>query len=402
MSLINREILHFKHAPNVTQERELEGLPNYEAIRPASLTNDDDFSCILNFFRKIIDETKLDGVKYANTSLLKHHIGHFCLNSGTVLFKIVEKKRGSGVAELYGYFTPLSEARTMWLDISKLFYQLTVEMPGSAQNAPFDYEKLQALSVNDIKNAQPIYRSSMENMLSELQNSAFPMNAVLSSLPESFYPSGVKVFPNGMVLEKTDGVQKEVLLSFDDAQISTHMKECNEPLKSASLASVPYVDDDKKSGGLFKLKKNDKTTAKAINQWYYKYTTDGQAQQQNCDFIKLNKPLEYSPVSDTFAAYTGRLGANADVLPVVESATVYVPPASETKAMVVTSVGTPPPLQKQSTPELSSAPPPKPTLPSSPKAVKPPKPSKPEKKKPVGKVHPLLAQAEEREEATTV
>ncbi|MCL1831819.1 MAG: hypothetical protein FWG45_02775, partial [Oscillospiraceae bacterium] len=427
MSLFNRDILRFKHTPG----KKLPGvgdtptLRNYEAQRPSAIS-DDDFNAMLNFFRKIIDETKMDGTKFAPPTLMRHHIGHFCLSGGTVLFKIVDKMPGAAVPELYGFYTPLADVRTMWLEIESLCYLLTMEVPGSTKNEAVDYDTLSRLNVNDI-NAQPIYKEKLEGMARAFAASAYPVSGVLTCLPSEFYPTGVKLYENGMIAEKTDNAIKEIILELNEQQVQQELLNCPVPLKGAILVSVPFVDEDAKKGGLFGKKHKDEAGKKAINQWYYKYVLNSQQQDDICDFIKLDKPFEYSSVSDTFAQLTGKFGDNALVLPEIDTASIYAPPKAPKMPPAPTGappmggvpggqaapapmnappkrgkVPPPPPMMQpmgQAAPPHMNAPPiaPKPAKAPPPvKAPTPPKAAKPQKKGKDVKVHPLLAQAEER------
>ena len=148
---VNRDIVYLKYSPD---SKTIEGLTNYTAVRP-DLMSDADFQSVINFFRKIVDETKTDGARYVNEVLMTNNINHFCLKGGTVLFKVVETQYGSGIPELYGFYTLLSSVRTMWIEIDKLCYLLAAETPGSAENGSIDYDMLTAVGfpIFDTKNA---------------------------------------------------------------------------------------------------------------------------------------------------------------------------------------------------------------------------------------------------------
>ncbi|MCL1789079.1 MAG: hypothetical protein FWG33_01845 [Oscillospiraceae bacterium] len=430
--LINRQIIYLKHSPD---NSDIEGTP-YKAIRPIGMA-DADFNSILNFFKKIVDETKVDGLRYSDDTLMKFNLNHFCLSGGTVLFKVVEsvKMPGSGVPELYGFFTPVSDVRTMWLEIGKMCYLLASEIPGGVKDGAIDYEELSAYDSNSVHGVKSYYRTSLETMVKDLFSSPFPINAALTSMPDEFYPQGVKFYSNGTNSEKTDSTLKEVGIEFDNKKIRYTIGKCNQSLKSALLVSVPH--DDEIKGGFLKLKKKGEGSAKAIRQWCYDYTHNGQQQSDNCDFIVLDKAFEYSPVGDTFNAYIGNIGTNAERLPRVEGArlvskvatlepevveTPKDPEISKAKEMPA-KISKPVKAKKEPAPDISKTPSavaepetqhktqtevkpvksvkpvkqPKPEKQSKPeKQPKPAKPSKPPK--PGVKVHPLLQQAQERRE----
>ncbi|MCL2754749.1 MAG: hypothetical protein FWD35_03395, partial [Oscillospiraceae bacterium] len=419
--ILNRDILHIRRGDG--EYTPLEGLPTYEAVRPATM-NDDDFNSMLNFFRKIIDETRYDGARYANISLMRYHMGNFCLAGGTVLFKVIEKKKGSGVPELYGFYTELSNARSMWLEIEKLCYLLTLEQPGSVESGEIDYAYLNSLGVNHVQNAQPIYRSNLEKMAKDFQSSSYPVSGILTCLPSEFYPNGVKRYDNGMHVEKTDAVIKKITLEFNEAQIREKIAECTQPLQGAVLVSIPYEDEDSKKGGLFGGKKKKAANERVINQWHYRYVDGAAQKEENCDFIKLDKPFEYSPLIDTFNSYIGKFGTNVDPLPDVDSAGIPQPkpPASEmptaTPGMPAAG-GTPSAAAPPAPGNIRAVRPPKPTKQKSPPPppiaaapagaapVAPPPPQHSaampvappptgKKGKPPPKVHPLLDSANER------
>ncbi|MCL1904224.1 MAG: hypothetical protein FWF94_07395 [Oscillospiraceae bacterium] len=313
--LINRQILYFKHS---SDNSDIAGM-SYKAIRPFGM-DDADFNSILNFFKKIVDETKVEGLRYSDDTLMKYNLNHFCLNGGTLLFKVIEatKMPGSGVPELYGFFTPLSDVRTMWLSIDKMCYLLAAETPGSAKDGAIDYDVLSEYDSNTIHGVKSYYRTSLENMMKDLLSSPFPINVALTASPDEFFPQGVKFYSNGMTSEKTDSTLKEVEIEFDKKKIRYSIGKCNQSLKHAHLVSIPH--DDELKGGFLKLKKKNDGTSKAIRQWNYEYTNNGEQQSDNCDFITIDKSFEYSPVGDTFNAYIGNIGVNAEKLPRVEGA----------------------------------------------------------------------------------
>jgi hypothetical protein len=363
---INRDILYIKQSP---ASKGVEGLVGYEAVRPAGIS-DDDFSSMMNFFKKIIDETKLDGARYADKVLLRHNINLFCLKSGTVLFKIVEcpKMYGCGVPELYGFFTPIDRVRAMWIEIDKLCYLLASEVPGTTKEEILDPDMLTYLDVDDIDDAQPVYKKAFQEMLGGFLKSPYPVSAALSGIPDEFYPRGVKLYKNGMDIEKTDGVSKEIEIEFDENQINNAIERCTEPLKSALLVSMPHEDEietvSKKKQSLFKKKGGDyvRPVGRAIRQWCYDYIHNGEHNSENCDFIVLDKAFEYSPVTDTFNAHIGKVGDMVDKLPEINSARIKsddLPPPAPVQAKVPkvkpkptppTAAVTAPPVQPQPAP----------------------------------------------------
>ena len=61
--LINRQIFYLKHS---SDNADVEGLP-YRAIHPVGM-DEADLVTMLNFFRKIVDETKIDGLRYSDNT----------------------------------------------------------------------------------------------------------------------------------------------------------------------------------------------------------------------------------------------------------------------------------------------------------------------------------------------
>lgn len=427
--LIKREIFYIKHS---SDNADIEGIP-HRAIRPPGM-GDDDYNTMLNFFRKIVDETKVDGLRYSDDTLMKNNLNLFCLSGGTLLFKIVEsvKHPGSGIPELYGFYTPMSGVRAMWLEIDKMCYMLTSEVPGSNKDSVdgmIDYEVLSTYDADSVHGVKAFYRTALENMVKDLMSQPFPINAALTSAPDELYPQGVKFYSNGMNAEKTDSTLKEVEIEFDDKKIRYNIGKCSQPMKDAILISVPYEDERK--GGFLKRVKGE-NSAKAVRQWWYYYTQNGAEQKEICDFVVLDKAFEYSPIEDTFNAYTGKFGVNAERLPRVEGARLVSkvamlepeevpkqeipkpePPKVKAKAPVfapepqkeeIRREDKPQEIKREEVSKQPKLPKLKPIIEIKPKAEKSEKPAKPEKSekppkplktKPGMKVHPLLQQAEE-------
>ncbi|MDR0221980.1 MAG: hypothetical protein LBI38_00360 [Oscillospiraceae bacterium] len=371
---INREIIYFKYSPQksvsaASKEPEYEGLDLYAISRPEGI-DEADFATLLNFFRRIDGEYKFDGARYANETLTSNNLHFFCLNSGAAMFKITESAGtpGNGQAELFGFFIALSDVRTAWLYIDKLCYMLAGEEPGKAQSGTIEEDMVSGLDANSVKELPPVFRSSLMELAGRLAVVNFPESFALTCLPESFFPDGVKVYENGFMPVKTDGSAKEKTIEFDDALLARLSGECKEPLKSAVIISVSNDDEENvaevKKGGFFgKFKKNQQSQreVKAVNQWRYDFISNLQRQSENCDFIRLNAPVEYSPIMDTFKAYVGIVpGSKEDkLIPVskIPSANIFIPGARRRPSVAsmeappsVASMEAPPPVASMEAP----------------------------------------------------
>ncbi|MCL2634785.1 MAG: hypothetical protein FWD34_09770 [Oscillospiraceae bacterium] len=330
---INRKIIHIKNLSEDTSA-------------PSKMAPGD-FETLLNFFRRINDEIKAEGSRLSNETLAQHNIQFFCLSSGAVMFKIIENplNPGGDMAEIYGFFIPLSDVRTAWLDIDKLCMMLAVEAPGSAESGELSYEKLCEVDTAALRQLSATFRNSLREAAGKLVDKPFPESFAVSCLPKIFFPDGVNIYENGFFSSTTDGSVKEKVIELDDRLIADLLAECKEPLKSAVIMCVANESDDsqaeEKKGGLFKMfKKNSQSLdeAKAIKQWRYEFISNLQRQSENCDFIIVDKPIEYSPIMDTFNAYTGKVGTDKDDLPSVPSARIYMPKPAPTSIAPMSTV----------------------------------------------------------------
>ncbi|MDR0197496.1 MAG: hypothetical protein LBI36_04680 [Oscillospiraceae bacterium] len=334
---IKRETIYVKYSPekkSADDEENYEGLELYEISRPKKM-DEEDFETLLNFFRRVDDEMKFDGVRFTDDVLTSNNLHFFCLKSGAVMFKII---KSGGQAELYGFFVALSDVRTAWLYIDKLCYMLAGETPAASGSGIVKEEELFVLDVNSFTGLPSALRSSLMDLGARLSAAPFPESFALTCLPKSFFPDGVKVYENGFMPEKTSGEAKERTIELDDALLTRLSDKCKEPLKSAVIMCVSNDDEgddtEVKKGGLFgKRKKGQqpREEARAVKQWRYEFISNLQRQSENCDFIHLNEPIEYSPVADTFYAYVGVIPGSGDdaMIPAskIPGAEIYVPGA---------------------------------------------------------------------------
>jgi len=329
---INREILYIRYSP--TESTKTDGLEHYAAERPASM-EESDFGTLLNFFRIINDETRSDGEHYSNDTLTTNNIHFFCFKSGAAMFKITSCPSMPGSPELYGYFFAADDVRTAWLYSGKLCFVLAADQPKTGKKGKFSEDKLAELDAEAVPGLHETFRTSLTELAKTLAARVCPINFALSCLPEDFYPEGVVVYESGFIPMKTNTKTVDVVLELDDAALAGMINACKEPLRTAVLISTEEDDSDeapvevKKSffGMLKKEKAAPQIKGKQIKRWKYDFLGTGGKQVESCDFIRLNEPIEYSPIGDTFYAYNA-IVANDEkdaMYPKPPAARIYVP-----------------------------------------------------------------------------
>jgi len=349
---INREIIYIKYSPPETSKSD--GLDGYAAPRPASMA-EPDFNTLLNFFRKICGELKSDEAHYSGDTLLNNNTHFFCFKSGAALFKIAPCPAAQNTPELYGYFFAAENVRTAWVYIGKLCYVLAGDSPRFGKSGKFSEEKLAGLDVNSLNTLHETYKTALSEMTAKLSERNYPENFVLSCLPDNFYPDGVKVYNSGFIPVKTNTKSTDVIVEFDDAALAGMVNGCKEPLRTAVIASVAADDTDDtpaevKKGGFFRLFRKEtpvvEVKGKPIRSWRYDFLGETMRRTESCDFIRLNEPLEYSPISDTFFAYNAIVAPEAKeaMLPIPPAARVYVPSSLKPLAPLPMPVPAPAPI----------------------------------------------------------
>lgn len=330
---INREILYFRHSLSASSE--LDGLERCVAERPASM-EESDFNTLLNFFRTINDEVRSDGERYSNDTLMNNNLHFFCFKSGAAMFKITPCPAVPSAPELYGYFFAAEDVRTAWLYAGKLCFVLSADPPKTGKKGKFSEDKLAGLEIDSIKGLHETFKSSLSDLAKKLASRSFPANFALSCLPDDFYPKGVTVYESGFIPMKTNTKNTDVVVEFDDNALAGMINACREPLKTAVLISSEEDDSDdfpvevKKVGLFGKLKKEKPTVEvreKQVKRWKYEFLGAVGKRSESCDFIRVNEPVEYSPVSDTFYAYN-EIVANESkeaMYPKPPAAKIYVP-----------------------------------------------------------------------------